>query len=584
MSSSEPLVAAVAGEDELLAEIDGDAAWSVVERFAGLVRETGTEGEQRAANLIVERLQVEGISHRVYEPELLISLPRSARLVVDGRDHAAKTPSLAGSTDGAGVTAPLVYQPLRTADSLTDMFASPAADIQLVDVKGKIVVVDGLQFPGIIPALEEAGASAVVCISPSTAIHESACSTIWGSPDLTSWSRRCTIPVLNVSNESSTSLRARSSAVANATVVATHHTGWVKAPVIVATIEGTEEPDRFVLLHGHLDSWHVGIGDNATGDAALVELAHAFHRQRKRLPRSLRIAWWPGHSQGRYAGSTWYADKFALDIEDNCICHINCDSPGCRDADAFDEVEWMAELGPLAESAIFDVTGTAGAGIDPPRAGDLSFSNIGVSSAFMASSVIPANVRRDRGLYAVGGCGGNTEWHTEADTIEVADRKHLLRDIRIYASATFRAVASPVHPLDFRRTVEQLDGLLRGYATRLGQWIDLGSSRRHLTDLGQALDRLYDVGATAATSTDARNVNDALLSLSRGLVPILYAHESRYRQDPAISVPLLPDFAYAEAATGTVPEGVLRTELMRCRNRLDRALIDASRRCKALTT
>ena len=28
-----------------------------------------------------------------------------------------------------------------------------------------------------------------------------------------------------------------------------------------------------MLLHGHLDSWHIGVGDNLTGDATMLEVA-----------------------------------------------------------------------------------------------------------------------------------------------------------------------------------------------------------------------------------------------------------------------------------------------------------------------
>ena len=70
----------------------------------------------------------------------------------------------------------------------------------------------------------------------------------------------------------------------------------------MAEIKGTSRPDEFVLFHGHLDSWHVGIGDNATGDATLLEIARVFDANRDKLARSLRIAWWSGHSHGRYAG------------------------------------------------------------------------------------------------------------------------------------------------------------------------------------------------------------------------------------------------------------------------------------------
>jgi N-acetylated-alpha-linked acidic dipeptidase len=566
------------GEEALLGSIDGELAWELVEVFSGLVRETGTEDERRAADEITRRLAEWGVPHAVHEPELLISLPRVSRLIVGGREYQAKTPSMAGSTGDEGVTAQLVYLPIPVADTIEELFAGASGvDFDAIDADGKIVIVEGLQFPGVIPDLEKRGALAVVCISPGEAIHESILTTIWGSPDLTSWSRKPTMPVLNVSAETGRSVLQQLTSSTTATVVTTHEEGWVKAPLIVAEIAGSIEPERFVLLHGHLDSWHVGIGDNATGDAALLELARVFWLHRELLPRTLRIAWWPGHSQGRYAGSTWYADAFALDIEDNCICHINCDSPGCRDADAFDEVEWMAELGALATAAVRDVAGSKAAGIDPPRAGDLSFSNIGVSTAFMASSVIQDALRREKGLYAVGGAGANIEWHTERDTIEVGDRARLLRDTRVYASAVLRAVALPVHPLDFRATVDQLAALLGSYQSRLAEWIDLAPSQALLHPLREGLEALYTAAGDLNDVARAATVNQALRTLSRTLVPILYAREARYRQDPAVGVPLLPDFAHAESALGAVPDGVIRTELTRARNRLDRALIDATR-------
>src|SRR5699024_4448343 len=105
--------------------------------------------------------------------------------------------------------------------------------------------------------------------------------------------------------------------------VTTHlDTGWRKIPVLEATIEGSKVPEEFVLLHGHLDSWHEGVGDNATGDATMLELARVFWENRENLDRTLKIAWWSGHSHGRYAGSTWYADEFGIDLAKNCVAQV----------------------------------------------------------------------------------------------------------------------------------------------------------------------------------------------------------------------------------------------------------------------
>ena len=38
----------------------------------------------------------------------------------------------------------------------------------------------------------------------------------------------------------------------------------------------------------------------------------------------------------RYAGSAWFADAFALDLDENCVAQVNCDSPGRRWADVYE--------------------------------------------------------------------------------------------------------------------------------------------------------------------------------------------------------------------------------------------------------
>ena len=46
--------------------------------------------------------------------------------------------------------------------------------------------------------------------------------------------------------------------------------------------EGSALPEEFVLVHGHLDGWHYGVGDNAVGDATLLELARVFQQHQRR--------------------------------------------------------------------------------------------------------------------------------------------------------------------------------------------------------------------------------------------------------------------------------------------------------------
>jgi hypothetical protein len=418
-------------------------------------------------------------------------------------------------------------------------------------------------MPARVAELERRGALGAVFIQPGERIHEGICTPVWGSPDTSGLGREPRIPVVSVNRPDGNELVER---LGTATIETELDTAWRRIPVVVAELRGRSEPERFVLLHGHLDSWHVGVGDNATGDATLLEVARVLGAARDSLERSVRIAWWSGHSHGRYAGSAWYAAEHALDIEQNCVVHVNCDSPGCRDATVYEDVYWMAETEDFAKRCVRDFTGLEARGRQPLRAGDISFNNLGVSTFFMLSSTMPDSLRRERGLYAVGGCGGNIEWHTEADTLEIADRDNLLRDMRLYAGAVHRAAAEDRYPLDFRATVRQLRTVFEFHAHELDKLVDLGRARSLLDDVETATKRFHD---------SPRNAS--MLEIGRPLIRVLYAREGPYRQDPALEVPLLPDFARAAAAVGHAPDGAVRMEALRARNRLESALLAVSR-------
>ena len=568
-------------EEAVGAAVRIDDAWELVEHLSHLVRDSGGSDEAKAVDFIATRLRAWGIDYHVHHPELLISIPGRASLSVGSRTYPAKTPSMAASTPAGGLTATIVYEPTGFAKSSSDIFAPAVRGT--ADVRGKFVLCEGQAMGGKVAELEARGAAAGIFISPGQRIHEGIVTTIWGTPDLTSLHRKPKLPVVSVSRPDGEELVAKVKAGnVEARLAAELTEGFVPIPVLVAEIRGTLEPERFVMVHGHIDSWHVGVGDNATGDATLLEVARVLHLVRDRLLRSVRICWWSGHSHGRYAGSTWYADEFALDLERNCICHINCDSPGCRDADSFEDVCAMAETSDFAKGAIRDFAGAPATTQPPIRGGDVSFLNLGLSTLLMLSSNMSNETRQARGLYGVGGCGGNIEWHTEADTIDIADRQNLLRDMGLYAGVAFRAANLAVHPLDFRKTLAQIAEVLAGYKEKLGARIDWGPLDGDLSAAQAAVERLYRPSARVRSVDEARPYNDALLAIGRALVSVLYAREGRYRQDPADHFKLLPEFGAAADMMGSVPNGVLRTELTRASNRLRRALVDAARAAGSL--
>jgi N-acetylated-alpha-linked acidic dipeptidase len=568
-------------EQQLLDAISLDTPWPVVEAFAGLVRTSGSAEERAALDILKDRLVSWGVPFTLHEPTCFISVPLEATVRIagtQGQAFRAKTSAMSVSTDGAEIEGELIYIPAASPQATAGDVISATIDLGDVDVRGKIVITEGMPFPGKVSAVAAGGAKAGIFIAPGQNIHESICTTVWGTPDLDTIDRIPSIPVVAVNFPDGGELIAQAKQGARVALSTRLDTGWRPIPVLVAEIRGTRFPDEFVLLHGHLDSWHVGIGDNATGDATMLELARVFWQYRSQLDRTLRIAWWSGHSHGRYAGSTWYADTFALDLAKWCVAQVNCDSPGCRWTDTYNELSAMSETEPFVNQVIREVTGIAPQPGRPPRAGDFSFNGIGLSSFYMLTSTMSDKARAERDYYAVGGCGGNIAWHTEDDTLEIADRENLLRDMRMYGVSLLRVLNAPIHPVDWCQTTAEFRSTLSRYQDAAEGVFDFGSAMREIDALDASLQRFYAACADASVDQLER-LNGVQRRLGRILIPVNYSRMSGFRHDPALNVPPLPDLAPALAAAAAKddPEknGVLTAHLQRGMNRLIWALVQA---------
>lgn len=560
-------------ETDIVEAISLDTAWDVLERFSSLTRSSGSKEEREAFEILRGHLQEWGVPHQLHEPETFISIPLGASVRVGDKTFRAKTPAMSVSTGGQEITGELLYMPSAAGQNTGDVF-SAGVDLSQVDVRGKVIISEGMASPGKVKDAMEAGALAGIFINPGEAIHEGICTTIWGTPDIESAPRQPTIPVLAVNAPDGQELIKLAQQGSNAAVATNLDTGWRRIPVLVAEIPGNVVPEEFVLLHGHVDSWHVGIGDNATGNVTKLELARIFWQQRQKLQRSLRIAWWSGHSHGRYAGSTWYSDTFGIDLARNCVAQVNCDSPGCRWASTYNHLNAMSETEPFVDTVIRETTGIAPEMERPHRAGDYSFNDIGISSFYMLSSTMTEEDRADKEFYAVGGCGANIQWHTEGDTMEIADRDNLLRDMKMYAASVFRTLTAPLHPFDWTRTTTEFRQTLASYQNAAGGEFDFSPSNREIDELEEALHRFYAQAPTdgGVGNPAVQRFNFVQRRLARLLVPVNYSEMRMFFHDPALTVPPLPDLAPAltlpKVKDDVAQRGIVRAHLTRGQNRL----------------
>jgi hypothetical protein len=567
-------------EDAILADLAITEPWSIVEQFSEITRSSGSVEERGAFDILTTKLTEFGVPFTLHEPECFISWPLSAsvRAVGEGgQTFFAKTSAMSVSTDGQEIEGELVYVPPTKLDAQDAVHT--VLSLEGRDVRGKIVLVDGLPLSNNATAVAQSGALAGIFISPGQRIHESICTSIWGTPDLDSIKRLPQVPMAAVNNTDGQTLIELAKQGGRVAVSTTLETRWRTIPILVAEIKSDVLPNEFVLLNGHLDSWHGGVGDNATGNAAMLEIARVFSQHRSSLARSLRIAWWSGHSHGRYAGSTWYSDTFAIDLAANCVAQVNCDSPGCRWTETFNSLSCMSEAAPMIEETIERITGIVPETERPPRAGDYAFNSIGISSFLMLSSTMSNELRAEKGYYPVGGCGGNIAWHTEDDTLEIADPDYLLRDIRVYAGALLAALNAPLHPYDWRRTTAEIRSTLSGYQAAIDGDFDFSPAFTALDNLDQALDKLYTTSATEVTSPDAIRFNLAQRQLGRTLIPVNYSRMAPFWHDPALKIAPLPDLVPVLTAKRARQSHdtlrILQTHLTRGQNRLVWALMQA---------
>jgi N-acetylated-alpha-linked acidic dipeptidase len=574
-------------------EIGEDNLVLVLNRFSTLVRESGSEDERIAFEFLQDFLKINQIPFKLYHPNLYLSVPKVAELKIISpimRTMKAKTPSFSISTGMEWRTGDVIYVPTNQAKTMNDIFGVVRNNQVDEDLRGKIVLTEGFPMPGKLPYLTDKGAIGVIFISPGHNIHDGICTSIWGAPDLDNFENQPNIPVLAINQQDGNDLKELiQKSVVSVEFRTELETGWMKCPLLDIFIEGTEEPEKFVLLHGHVDSWDVGIGDNATGDAALIEMARVLHKHKHLLKRSVRIALWPGHSTGRYAGSTWFADQFGISLEKNCIAQVNCDSPGCRWATSYQYMEWMSEANEFCLKAIKESIGEEAKGVRPLRSGDYSFDNIGITSFFMLSSSMPEELAIQKGYYPVGGCGGNIAWHTYDDVMEIADIEILKKDIIMYLTAVTRVANAVILPFNFVDTAAEFIETIKNYQKQTGEHFDFSPVLNEAINLKIDLENFYHKISSSTHAglslQDTAGINEKIIKLARIFVPINYTRHGKFRHDPARAVNPLPDIEAAaelnDASNDFHYYNVVKTHLQRGSNRIIWAMLQARQTIKS---
>jgi hypothetical protein len=234
------------------------------------------------------------------------------------------------------------------------------------------------------------------------------------------------------------------------------------------------------------------------------------------------MAWWPGHSNGRYAGSTWYVDQRFDELRRRAVAYVNFEGLGQIDAKRFGAAA-TASLSELARATVLDEVGESIDSRPPGRNSDQAFNGVGLPLLQLNHSRLQED-------------GGYWWWHTPDDTRDKVDARVLKVDTDLYVAALARLLAEPNLPASLGATVERLGTLLRDRQETAGEHFDLGEA---ITRQETLLAMVRMVEAALPAEGDPA-VDLALVAILRPIHRVLYTLLGPYHPDPAVSEGPLP--------------------------------------------
>lgn len=520
-------------KDKILEDINLEIIEEYLYNIASYDRLSGSEGEAQAIDYIINELEKEGIEYKINYTDAILSNPVSAKLFINYEDEIynipAKTRSFSASTENEDLKGQLIYI------SEEKLIKKPIEwqfkkKTQKKDLMGKIVISEAAN-PISILDIQSRGAIGYIqyWIGDEDLIHEGAVNPIWGTPKVNELEYYLKIPVICINNKEGENLLYK---LKNTDMHVSINTKVEKSVTKIPTLEAfinssKSNNEEYLLVGSHLDSWYFGATDNGTGNAIGLYIAKKFNEIKDELNFGLKIAWWSGHSNGRYAGSSLYARENYKDLLQSCIAYMNIDMPGLRGATDYTKISSGIEIVDLAQSCIKDVVNQQGEYSGPIRGWDQSFQNIGITPYFIWSSVL-----RDNHPDTTGNSFMSWWWHTEEDKLKYYDKNVLLDDVKIYLLAIKRLITSDMKVFDITKLLEKVFNRLVSLNKRYNTRIDLSKSVKEFEEMKKTFNLSYDKGLN----------NKEILYILKKINQIYYTVGESYQQDFALEQDEVPGF------------------------------------------
>lgn len=223
---------------------------------------------------------------------------------------------------------------------------------------------------------------------------------------------------------------------------------------VVAVIPGTKRPEENIIYSAHWD--HLGVGepvkgdsiyngavDNATGVAALLELAAAFQKLPVKPERSIVFVSFTAEEQG-LLGSEYYA-KHPVYPVNTTVADINMDMMGLagktKDIIIFgygqSELEDYAAVSAKKQNRVIVKDPVPSTGLYY-RSDHFNFAKVGIPSLFTGSGVDNVQHGREWGLQQAAEFT-KSRYHSPQDEFNaIADRSGMVEDVRLLFDLGYR--------------------------------------------------------------------------------------------------------------------------------------------------
>lgn len=541
-------------------ESSRESIWADIQKLNNWIRYSGTPDGEASAEYIRDRLLSYGIPVEWVQYPCYRSIPGDATLTVG--DKSFELMPYVFSGECYNMECELAFDEASEAKECPQV----GMEKRLEPLIGKIALTydNSYDFAN---AAAKAGVKGLIHIWPFDLAHHGSIGGVWGTPGPMDLDKYPFIPFAEITHANGDWVKQQIIAgTTKGRLSIKMDNGILKSSMPIAFVQG--QSDDFVLVSGHYDGWHEGITDNACSNASMIELARVFYEHRSELKRSVMFAWWSGHSDGKYAGSTYYFDTHFEKLYDHCVAHVNMDIAGCMTSDlvalntggleGYDNaMNWMEEFNELPPQPP----------IPMDRFADQTFWGANVPFAIM-----PRFNKRSLGN------GIFYWWHTREDTLDKVDMNVMMRDHCVIGKLTAIFANSDRLPFDFDCFLNSFEARLDEIKSGLTADFDLSDVYDVLPSVKNCAKRLF------AAYQNNSILEPAAIAFAGELTRLMYTSSSPYEQGPANCKWQLPGLG---RPVGKSPDNctevyysALRSEFLRQKNRVVHRLKTAVNTCE----